>query len=283
MATAHSHVFGVATASMTTSAPRASGVKLRTSAITSSEFVQAYDLARAKSQGQRPLILVLDYGDDMDSIELSDVHEHETDGARANDYHRISGASAGLFQTADNAGQRLSERGVLEWNSVGHEQGVLLDDARGDAHVLGIRAVVEDQVLAQILLALPAPEAEVAGGGVQRHHAVSDVEAGHAGARFDDLSGELVAKGDWRLEHHGVVAAAIDFEVGAAGEGGADAKHELAPGSSRNGHTFHAQVLAAIEDSRQHRLRRALRNHPSIFSLPTGGRPSGLAGWTLGP
>jgi hypothetical protein len=50
------------------------------------------------------------------------------------------------------------------------------------------------------------------------------------------ISGELVAEGDGRLEHHGVIAAAVDLEVGAAGEGSADAKHQLALGGARDGH-----------------------------------------------
>ena len=63
--------------------------------------------------------------------QLRDVHEHEADGAGADDDHGVAGLGAGLFEAVDDAGQRLGERGVLEGDAVGDEQGVLLDDAAG--------------------------------------------------------------------------------------------------------------------------------------------------------
>ena len=80
------------------------------------------------------------------------------------------------FEPLHHAGERLGERGVLQRHAVRDQQRVLLHDARGDAHVLGVGAVVEEQVFAEVLLAVPAEEAVVAGRGVHGDDAVADGE-----------------------------------------------------------------------------------------------------------
>jgi hypothetical protein len=130
--------------------------------------------------------------------------------------------------------------------SVRHKQRVLLHDARRDAHVLGVGAVVEEQVLAEVLLSVTAEETVVAGGGVERQHAVAHAEPGDTGTHLYDYASQLVAEDHRGLQHHGVVSAAVDLEVGAAGEGRAHAQEEFARADRRNGNPLHAQVLAAI-------------------------------------
>ena len=108
----------------------------------------------------------------------------QADGAGADDDHGVAGAGAGLFEATDDAGERLGEGGVLEAGLAGMAQGIFLDDAGGDADVFGVGAVVEEEVFAEVLLAVAAEEAGVAGGGVEGHDAVADGEVGDACADF---------------------------------------------------------------------------------------------------
>ena len=110
----------------------------------------------------------------------------------------------------------------------GDGEGVLLNDAGRDAHVFRICAVVEEDIGAEVLLVVKAEEAGIAGGGVHRKNAVAESEFCYACAEFGDDPGELVAEDNGRLEHHGVIAAAVDFEVGSAGEGCANAEDNFA-------------------------------------------------------
>jgi hypothetical protein len=64
----------------------------------------------------------------------------------------------------DHAGEGLGEGGVFEGDVGRDKECVFFDDARRDAEVFGVGAVVEDKVFAEILLAAGAPIACVAGG-----------------------------------------------------------------------------------------------------------------------
>ena len=212
----------------------------------------ADDLAGTEDLRGLDLVAALDDGDDVDAGELGDVHEHEADGTGADDDHGVAGLGAALFEAADDAGKRFGEGGMLEGNIVGDEEGIFFDDAGGDAEVLGVGAVVEDEILAEVLLVVAAEVAAVAGGGVEGDDAVALFELRHAGADLGDDAGELVAKEDGRLEHHGVVAAAIDLEVGSAGERGAHLDDDLARPGLGDGDTLEAEVFFAVQDCRIH-------------------------------
>ena len=112
-----------------------------------------------------------------------------------------------------------------------------------------------------------AEVAAVAGSGVHGENAVAEGEFCYSGTDFDDGAGEFVAEDDGRLQHHGVVAAAIDLEVGAAGEGCADPDQEFAVSGMRDRDLLHAQVFAAVQHCRQHGFGRRFHHHASIFSL----------------
>ena len=81
-----------------------------------------------------------------------------------------------LFQAAQHAGQRLDQRGILIAHCVGNLVRVALDDARRDADILRVGAVVEQQVLAEILQTALAEITFLAGRGIRRHHALADTE-----------------------------------------------------------------------------------------------------------
>ncbi len=63
------------------------------------------------------------------------------------------GCGMRIFKAVHGAGQRLSQRSVLQRNVVENMEGILGHDAGRDADELGIGAVVEEQVVAEVFLA----------------------------------------------------------------------------------------------------------------------------------
>lgn len=179
----------------------------------------------AKVLRRGDLVFAFDDGDDVQAEDGGGVDEKEADGAGAEDDGGLAGVGVRFFKTTDHAGEGFGEGGVLEGDVVGDEEGVFFDDAGGDADVLGVSTVVEEEIVAEVLLVVEAEEAGVAGGGVEGQDAVADREFCDAVADFNDGPGELVTEEAVKGEHLGVVAAAIDFEVSAAGEGRANAQN----------------------------------------------------------
>jgi hypothetical protein len=97
-----------------------------------------------------------------------------------------------------------------------------------------------------------AEEAGVAGCGVERDDTVAGLEVADATTGFDHGTGKLVTEGDGWLEHHGVIAAAVDLEVRSTCERGTDAEDELAMACVRNGNLLKTKVFLAIENCGEH-------------------------------
>src|ERR1700674_5632285 len=91
--------------------------------------------------------------------------------------------------------------------------GIPLDDARGNANILGIRAVVEQQIFAQVFEPAPAEETLVAWGGIRRHHALSGLNALDLSAHGDNVAGQFVSEYGRRHDHTSVIAAAKDLYI----------------------------------------------------------------------
>jgi hypothetical protein len=141
---------------------------------------------------------------------------------------------------------------VLERDFVGDGESVFLDDARRDANEFRVGAIVEEKVVAEILLVVEAEEAGVAGRGVERENAVAEREFGDAFADLDNGSSEFVTEEAVECKHLCVVAAAVDFEVGAAGEGRSYAENQFTRVSDRDGDVFDAQIFLAAKNSGSH-------------------------------
>ncbi len=77
-------------------------------------------------------------------------------------------------------------------------------------------------------------------------------------------------------EHFGVVAAAVDLEVGATGEGRADAQDQFAGAGGGDGDVLDAKVFLAAKDGGSHGPVLGIAvidlicggGHPPIFSSP---------------
>ena len=141
---------------------------------------------------------------------------------------------------------------MLEGDGAGDVKGVFFDDARGDTDELGVGAVVEEQVVAEVLLVVAAEEAGVTGRRVEGKDAVAEGKVGDAIADLDDGSGELVAEEAVKGKHPGVIAAAVDLEVCAAGKGGAHAQDQFTGTGGGDGDILDAEVFLAAKDGGSH-------------------------------
>ena len=157
------------------------------------------------------------------------------------------------MDAAENTSERFGEGSTLVIDGVRHFKHVFNDDAARDAHVFGVRAVVEKQIVAEIFLAAAAMVAAKARGGIRGHYAHAEAPAGiDAFADGHDVADQFMAKDGRRLDHAGMVAAFPDFEVGAVRESEADTKKNFVGGQRRHVDFFDAKVFAAIEDRRHH-------------------------------
>ncbi len=180
------------------------------------------------------------------------MQNHQPQRAAANDGNRIAGVRARIFKAVHGAGQRLSKRSVLQRNVVENVEGILGNDTSRDADELGIGAVVEEQIVAEVFLAMLAEIALPAGGGVERNHAVAGSKVRDSFAHLNDRSRQLVAKERRGHDHARMVAAAKDLQIGSAGERGAHAHNQLARFSFRKGNLLNANIFAPVEDSGLH-------------------------------
>ena len=198
------------------------------------------------------LAIVLDDGDDFAAGERGHVEHHEAERAAADDGDDVAGMGAGVLKPMYGASQRLSERGVLERHVIGNVQGVLGNDARRDADELGVGAVVEEQIVAEIFLAVLAEITLTTGSGIKGHYTAATGETFNAFSNLDDRSCQLVAEECRGDDHAGMVAASKDFQVCSTSESGSYANNQFAGGGARNWHVFNANILPAVQDRGLH-------------------------------
>ena len=158
------------------------------------------------------------------------------------------------------AGQRLSQRGMFKRNVVGNVQSVLGDDASRNADEFCIGAVVEEQIVAEIFLAVLAEITLPTWRRVQRYYAVAAGKAFDSLPCFNNGSGQFVTKECRRARSCGHGSRGEKLEVRSTGQSGADATIS-SPGAARERHVFNANILAAVQD-------RGL--HGSLPQLPSG-------------
>ena len=166
------------------------------------------------------------------------LHEHQSDGTSADNYHRVPDLNPGLVEAAQHTRQRFGHRGIFKAHIGRNHQHVGFDDALGDANVFGVSAVVEQQVFAEVFLMLGAIEAHLAGRRVQSDDAHAFLESVDPGAHLFDHSGQFVSEQCGRNDHAGVIAALVDLEVGPTGQGDLDLYENLAIANARDRDLF---------------------------------------------
>src|SRR6266568_506367 len=141
-----------------------------------------HHIIRAKLAGGLDLVIAFDHADDAASFRLGDLDKHKSNRPAADDYDVIAWANIALIQAKQNTCQRLDHGSLFEAHFVRDNKSVLFDDALWNAYVFGIGAVVEEQIVTQILLSALTVKARAAGGGVGRHHAHAFAEVADAQA-----------------------------------------------------------------------------------------------------
>ena len=125
--------------------------------------------------------------------------------------------NARFVNAAQNAGQRLGHGRIHKRDAFGNFEHVLANDSAGNANVFGIRAIVEEQIFAEIRLALAAEEARVARRRIRGQHAHALVHAAvHRAALLFDHARQLMSEKRGRLNHPRVKALFPDFQIRAA-------------------------------------------------------------------
>ena len=155
---------------MTTSAPRPSGLRSRSSSARSTPSRRGDHGLRPHLQRLVQALLAPSRGHHVRAAHAGQGHEHQADGAGADDGHRLAAADPALLHAADHAGQRLHHGRLVEGQAVGQRQQVLPHHPRRDARELRVGAVPEQQVVAQARHLVLAVVAVAAGRGVGGHH-----------------------------------------------------------------------------------------------------------------
>lgn len=193
------------------------------------------------------------------------MHEHQTNGTGANDHHRVARSGCRFLETTNDTGQRLGERRMLKGNPVRDQKGVLLNDPCGDANIFCVSAVIEEKVLAKILLPAKAEKTPVARGRVQGNDAVPRAKICDPGAHLGYGSRHLVSEWDRRFQHHGVITTPVNLQIGSTGKGRSDTYDQFALLCARGRDLLQTQVFLSVEDRRDHLL-----IHPYYLLIPRG-------------
>src|SRR5260370_21345720 len=174
-----------------------------------------HHIISAELAGSRDLLIAFDHTDDAAPFGLGHLDKHKSNRPTADDYDVIARANIAFVQAEQNTGQGLDHGSFFEAHFVRNNKSVLFDDALWNAYVLGISAVVEEQIVTQVLLFVFAVRARAAGGGVGRHHAHAFAEVTDARAYLGNLSRQLVSEERSRHNHFCVISTSINLKIGA--------------------------------------------------------------------
>ncbi len=158
----------------------------------------------------------------------------------------------GLLDGAQHAGEGFDEGRLVKSDFVGQDQQVLADDPLGDLDVLGVGAVDELKILAEVGQVPLAEEALVARARVGRDDPHPGGEAVHPVPDFLDDPGEFVAEDGRRDDHAGVESLPVHLQVGAAGQRRLDADQHFAATDARNRYLLDPDVALPVEHGGGH-------------------------------
>src|SRR5690606_12150674 len=147
---------------------------------------------------------------------------HQPDRPEPDHHEIVARTHLRLLEAAQHARERLDERRVLVGDVRRNLVHVALYDALGNAYVLGVGAVIEKQVLAQVLESALAVETLEARGRVCGDHPLAGPETLYPLAYRYDIPGQFVSEQRWRHDHSCVVASPEDLHVRSASQSGTD-------------------------------------------------------------
>lgn len=179
-------------------------------------------------------------------------HGHEGNRAGPEDQEVFAWLKPEIADALDHTGEGFGEGGFGKGDVFGDREEIPGDNAGGDDDGFGIGAVEEEEVVAKVGLADPAEMTGQAGGGIGGNDPGSEGPSDGLRVDFGDDAGEFVAEGAGWGEHAGVVTAAKDLEIGAAGEGGLDAETEFTGLEGRRDEGLDADLFPTVEDGSAH-------------------------------
>jgi hypothetical protein len=127
-----------------------------------------------------------------------------------------------------------------------------LHDTRRDANVLGVRAIIEEQILTKILLAVAAEEAMITRGGIGSDNALAGAKMENTFADGDHVTGHLMTEQGRRANHFGMIAAAKNLHIGSTREGGFNADKHFSRTNGGDRDRFEPNVLFSIQNGSLH-------------------------------
>jgi hypothetical protein len=157
-----------------------------------------------------------------------------------------------FVETTHCASQRFNQGSILVLDAFRYDVGILLDNARRQPDELGVGSVVEEQVLAKVLLAMTAKVTLVTGSRVSGNNALAYTELSRVFAYRDYISGHFMAEQCGRTNHFGVIAAAEYLHIRAAGERGTDAHEKFSGTDGGDWYGLEANIFLAVENRRLH-------------------------------
>ena len=182
--------------------------------------------------------------------------EEEAERAVAQDRHRVPGPERRGVDRPEAAGHGLGERDAGRLGVRPHRHQVARHQARRQRDVLGVGAVDEEEIVAEVRLAAPARRARPARRRVRGDRPVPGPHPTHARPDRGDRPRELVAEdGRHPRDHHGM-AAPEGLHVRAAGQRGLDPEHHLTRARLRDRRVLEPEIAGAVEDLRSHRAPR---------------------------
>ncbi len=190
--------------------------------------------------------------DGLVSRQCGHVQNHQSQRPAPDDGNKIAPARLGILESMHRAGQRLGKRRVFQRHILRHANRVHGHDALGNADELCVRAVVEEQIVAEILLAAQAEIAFAARRGIERHHAIARREIRDTLAGFENRSRQFVAEERRGHDHARVIAAPEDLEVRPASKRSAHVDDQLARRRLGDGNLLDADIFASMENGGLH-------------------------------
>jgi hypothetical protein len=152
-----------------------------------------------------------------------------------------------VFDALNHAGQGFGERGVNEGQFRGNMEEIDADDAVGDDDGLGVCAVEEEEIVAEVGLIPATGWTGATGSRVGGHDTIAGFPVLHGRMNLGDDAGELMPEDAGRGQHAGVVAAPEHLEVRATGQGGPDADADFALGEIRFWEVLESDILLSME------------------------------------
>src|SRR5271157_3235094 len=160
---------------------------------------------------QRDLRVALYDRNHVASDGFGHLHKHQADRSATNHGYGVADLHSRFMQAAEHTGEGFGHRGILEGYIRRDNEHIGFNNAPRYPDVLGVSAIVEQQIFAEVQLVLGAIEAHAARRRVERDYAHALFKATHTQPDFLNRTRQFMPEQRRRNNHAGVIAALIDL------------------------------------------------------------------------